>query len=549
MAGFDPDIFGSSQPASAPAGFDPDVFSTGAPRKAPSAGSARSQVESDAISKGAREFAGQGSDALGGVSQAALNALGGFLRGAGSIGATAARPFESGQENDQRRARIDENMQAVGAQPDSWMYRGGKLGGEIAGTAGVGGALANGVRAALPAVQTLGGVNAINGIARGLESGGFRVGSLAGTPAGVATRLGTGGVVGGVSAGMVNPDEAGFGAAVGAAFPGVAQVMGKAGDVASSAFGRSMQPNQRTLDTARQSMDAGYVIPPNMLQPGFANQVIESISGKQATQQIASTRNNAVTERLVRDALGIAPDVQLTQGTLDSLRKTAGKAYAEVSSLSPQAAADLEALKTARNESQGWFKAYNRSARPDDLAQAKQFRAEAETLETALEAHAAAAGKKELIPALRDARKEIAKTYTVGRALNDASGTVDARVLGRMSEKGLPLSDGLEIAGQFASAFPTVAKSPQQIGSPAAHNLKSIASMAFGGGGYGLLGPAGVAAATLPFVAPPIARAAMFSKGAQRGLLEASYPFLDEAAPMGLLTRGGYYGAPLLSGQ
>jgi hypothetical protein len=134
---------------------------------------------------------------------------------------------------------------------------------------------------------------------------------------------------------------------------------------------------------------------------------------------------------------------------------------------------------------------------------------------------------------LQDARKQIAKTYTVGRALNDATGTVDARVLGRMSEKGMPLSDGLDVAGRFASAFPTIAKSPQQVGSPAAHNLKSIASMAFGGAGFLGGGPLGVTAAALPFVAPPMARSIMFSRAAQQGLLN---PALMQEPSLGLLT-------------
>jgi hypothetical protein len=268
-----------------------------------------------------------------------------------------------------------------------------------------------------------------------------------------------------------------------------------------------------------------------MVNPSLKNQIIESISGKQATQQIASTKNTQVTEGLVKQALGLPEDAQLTQATMESLRKTAGKAYADVSSLSPQAASDLEALKQARNDASAWFKSYNRTASPEDLAKAKDFRATADNLENLLEFHALQAGRNDLIPALRDARKQIAKTYTVGCALNDASGTVDARVLGRMSEKGLPLSDGLDIAGQFASAFPSIAKSPQQVGSPAAHNLKALASMGLGLGGHAALGPFGIGSAALPFVAPPLARSIMFSKGAQQGLLSTA-----QQEPIGLLT-------------
>lgn len=489
------------------------------------------------------------------------DAIGGAVRGMGSIGATlltpvdaAARTLNNGQAvnvggidiaGQDRRAGMDAALDTAGVDRNSSAFKTNKLGAEIAGTSGVGGLLAKGL-AAVPGLAT-----AFPGLVNAVQTGGMAANGVQGLP-GVITRAAGGAINGAATAGLVNPEDAKTGALIGGATPLVAQGAG----VVGSMLGRTPKPsvNPTTLETARAGMDAGYVVPPNMLKPSFTNQVVESISGKQATQQIASMRNSDVTEGLVRKALGIADDVPLTQSTMENLRKTAGKAYAEVSQLSPQAAADLEALKIARNESQAWFKAYNRSASPVDLAKAKELRQAAEQLETALENHAKSAGAPELIPALRDARKAIAKTYTVGRALNDATGTVDARVLGRMSEKGLPLSDGLEVAGKFASAFPTITKSPMQVGSPAAHNLKSIASMAMGGSGLAALGPMGAAAAAVPFVAPPVARSIMFSNAAQRGLLsQPSGPGLlrgllsstnKELAPLlyrsnGLLAAGG----------
>lgn len=477
------------------------------------------------------------------------NAVGGAARGAGSIGATLlapidalARKLNNGQPvniggydivGQDRRTGMDGGLDAAGVDRNSSAFGTNKLLTEIAGTSGAGGLVAKGM-AAVPGVAA-----AAPSLLAAIQSGGMVAKGATGVP-GLMTRAAGGAINGAATAGLVNPSDAATGAVLGGATPLVAKGLGAVG----AAWGRGQKPgvNPTTLQTARDGMDAGYVVPPNMLKPSFSNQVVESISGKQATQQIASMRNSDVTEGLVRKALGIAEDVPLTQGTMENLRKTAGKAYGEVSSLSPQAAADLEALKLARNESQGWFKAYNRSASPDDLAKAKAAKQMADQLESALESHAQAAGVPELIPALRDARKAIAKTYTVGRALNDATGTVDARVLGRMSEKGMPLSDGLDVAGKFASAFPTITKSPMQVGSPAAHNLKSMASMAMGGSGLAALGPMGLAAAAVPFVAPPVARSIMFRDGAQRGLL--SQP-RGPSALRGLLANTGDELAPL----
>lgn len=452
------------------------------------------------------------------------DAVGGAIRGLGSLGSTVLRPFESEEENQQRRQKIDRGMaEFLGANPESTAYKTNKLVAEVAGTAGGGGLIAKGL-SLIP-----GAAAALPTLLPAIESGGMLANGAKGLY-GLLNRVAGGAVSGAATAGLVDPKDAQSGAMTGGAFPLGVKVAGEVGGALGRTFG-AKPINPVLQQTARESVDAGYVIPPNMVAPSFRSQVLESVAGKQATQQIASTKNTEVTEKLTRQALGIADDVPLTKSTLEGLRKTAGKAYAEVSSLSPQAAADLEALKVARNESQGWFAAYNRLARPDDLAQAKQFRAQAEALETALEQHAKAASRPDLIPSLRDARKEIAKTYTVQRALNDASGTVDARVFGRMYEKGLPLSDGLDVAGKFASAFPSVAKSTQQVGSPAAHNLKSIASMAMAGGGYMSMGPLGVAAAAVPFVAPPVARSVMFSKPAQRAVA-------GRAGQPGLLSQG-----------
>lgn len=467
------------------------------------------------------------------------NAVGGALRGAGSIGATLLRPFESAAQNSDRRQAMDDGLaNLLGADPGSAAYKTAKLGAEIAGTAGAG----SGVSALLSKIP--GVASALPNLLPAIESGGMVANGLTGLR-GAGTRALGGAISGGATAGLIDPSNARDGALIGGATPVAVQALGAVGRAIGG--GSSRPISDRLLETARESVDAGYVIPPNMVNPSLRNQALESVSGKQATQQIASTRNTQNTEKLVRGALGLADDVPLSKATLENLRGTAGRAYAEVSALSPQASADLEALKIARNESQAWFKAYNRSASPVDLAKAKELRSAASALETQLEQHATDAGRPELIGALRDARKAIAKTYTVERALNDASGAVDARTLGKMYEKGMPLSDGLDKAGKFASAFPSIAKSPQTVGSPAAHNLRAAFGAATGAGGYAALGPYGLAAAALPFVAGSGSRAIMFSPAMQRAMTATPTPGLlssqlDEVAPLlyrsmpGLLT-------------
>ena len=460
--------------------------------------------------------------------------LAGITRGAGSIGATILTPFDYaakalGIENSfigrtDRRAQMDAGLESMGANPDSLAYKGGKLASEIAGTAGVPGLLGK-AALAVPAIAAKAPL-----LASSLASAGTNLGGTTGLLGkDLAVRALGGAASGAASAGLINPEDAKSGAIFGAATPVALFGAGKLGQYIGEKAAANLADEISRFNSKGQinkaiqeSIDAGYTLPPSTVKPTFFNRVVESIPGKQATEQLASIKNNDVTERLVKNALGVADDAPLSNSLLNDLRKQAGTAYSDVAALSPQAAADLEALKTARNEASTWFKAYNRSARPDDLAKAKEFRTLAQNLEESLVQAANDANRKDLIPALIDARKQIAKTYTVERALNDAAGTVDARILGRMKNKGLPLSDGLDTVGTFGAAFRNVAKTPDQIGSPAVHNLKAMLSMAMSGGGAMAAGPAGLLAGAAPFVAPEVAKKVIFSRAMQNSLIPTS---------------------------
>jgi hypothetical protein len=175
------------------------------------------------------------------VLQGGKNAIGGFIRGAGSIGATFAMPFETGTENEARRARIDTNMaDLVGADPNSWMYKGFKLGGEIAGTAGAGGAIAKPVAAFAPK------------LAQAIATSGFSLGgapaasTVAGRAADMGLRMAGGAITGGASAGMVG-DSVGMGAAIGGALPPALKGVGMAGGAVVRGVKSALTPAQQAM--------------------------------------------------------------------------------------------------------------------------------------------------------------------------------------------------------------------------------------------------------------------------------------------------------------
>jgi len=202
------------------------------------------------------EPASAGSRIVSGAVQGAKDLAGGLVRGAGSIGSTLLAPGDAIQDaiagrplmttNKARRADIDAGLQnLLGADPNSVVYGAGKLTGEIAGTAGVGPALAVGARAA-GAAPTV--VNA-------LQSGGMTLGQGAAPGAmNALTRIAGGAATGAASAGLVNPEDAATGAVIGAALPAVAKTVGAAGNALGRAVsGGQMAPEVRALaDRAKQ---------------------------------------------------------------------------------------------------------------------------------------------------------------------------------------------------------------------------------------------------------------------------------------------------------
>jgi hypothetical protein len=158
----------------------------------------------------------------------------GALKGATDLGATALWPLDkmgiTGTTPDQRRANLNQIYQSYG-NPDSLAFKGGELASDIAGTAGVGGALGSVIRGGAELAPFAGRV--LNPLANAVESGGFSLNNPATTLAGKAGNAvlrGTGGALtGGAISGMVDPKDAGMGMLMGAALPATTSLLGEVG--------------------------------------------------------------------------------------------------------------------------------------------------------------------------------------------------------------------------------------------------------------------------------------------------------------------------------
>jgi hypothetical protein len=190
------------------------------------------------------------------------NALGGLIRGAGSIGATLKSPFDIAESAiakrmgadlpaPDRRSGMDEALTGMGADPESLMFKGTKLVGEVAGTAGVGGALANGLRALPFAAKAAPVIEAV-------ASSGMRAGGLTGAKALGARTVG-GAISGGATAGLVNPEDAGMGVLIGGALPGGVQAAKALGSGAKNlAAGVTKHTLGTSTGTGAESVGTAY---------------------------------------------------------------------------------------------------------------------------------------------------------------------------------------------------------------------------------------------------------------------------------------------------
>lgn len=291
--------------------------------------------------------------------------------------------------------------------------------------------------------------------------------------------------------------------------------------------------------TLAEAQAAGYTVPRSLYNPTFASNRLESLGGKAAIKQQAAAENQATTNAIARQALGLPEDAPLSKGLLDVMKDKAAAPYREIANLTPTTPkpatsiyndwgtptpavkgfdpkATLESLKQARNDSQGWFEAYNRSKSPEDLVNAKALRDTADKLETSLEDYAKTLGKPELVDSLIAARKKIAQIYDVRRSLNDATGDVSAQTFGRLFEKGKPLSDGLDTIGKFRTAFPQVSQDGAKIPASGVSKSEALAGLLLGGGASLATGnPVGMAAAAIPLLSHP-AKALALSKVMQK---------------------------------
>jgi hypothetical protein len=225
------------------------------------------------------------------IKQGAGNLAAGAVRGAGNIGqsiltagemlpsrliprvAAGGSIFPDMKADEQQRAKMDLGLQELGANPNSIAYKAGKLGGEIAGTAGVGGLMSGAARLS----------GATPEVIAALRSGGMSGG------ANLATRAGAGAAVGATSTALIDPNlkDIGWGTALGGALPAIGGLAGYAGNAAGSLVRPFFKKGQERIVG---NVLRDFAENPNAARANLANSS-EIVSGSMPTAATAAGDN------------------------------------------------------------------------------------------------------------------------------------------------------------------------------------------------------------------------------------------------------------------
>jgi len=307
---------------------------------------------------------------------------------------------------------------------------------------------------------------------------------------------------------------------------------------------------------AERAIAQGATLPPTQVNPSLLNRMLEGFSGKQQTGQVASIKNQEVINAQARKTLNLPEDTVITPQVLQDYRNVKGQAYdalkanntyyadkqfftdinkrtAELQKLSntTDVTAELrvlnglkqmnfdgvglvEQMKRLRFDGEGNLASLDPSNR--SLGQAQKFAAR--QLEDLAERNLKNFNQPDVMSNFKQARQDIAKSYTIEKSLNAVTGDVSGAKLGQRAAQGKIVPSELQALADAAAAYPTAFQNTARIGS-----VPGISPLD--------VGAAGIAAASASnpsllatVLGRPAVRAGITSPVFQRNMLPSSQP-------------------------
>lgn len=388
-----------------------------------------------------------------------------------------------------------------------------------------------------------------------------------------------------------------YGAATSMAIPGVAISRAQARQAQLQA---EQQRNAVRDLTVRQGQEEGYLVTPGSVTPSTQNVLAERLAGKTRVQQEAAVRNQQVTDRLARRAVGIGENDPLTRANMQQIRtQEYQRGYEPLNRIGPvQADAQFnQALDAVLNRYRGAGQSFpNAIPQPvEDLVNSYrvgQFRsadaveatrtlrdaasasmsrgdnalglaqrAISNALEDQIERQLAQAGNpnaQAMLDQFRASRQRMAISHAVEDAIVEGGGSVNARQLANdLQTRGRYFTGDLDLIARFANISRPVTTQPGTMGTPGAQTM--LGGIGGGLGGFGAYtlggGPGTVGAATMagmyaPQVVSAAARNYLLSPFAQgRAIPTYSRPGVNALAASNEAVLRSLMGVPTFTNQ
>lgn len=263
------------------------------------------------------------------------------------------------------------------------------------------------------------------------------------------------------------------------------------GAVGTARTPKPAAPLTRTQDIASNAVREGYVMSPTSLSPTVGRGALEKSMGKSDFAATASVKNVDLATNQAKSVIGLSPDQQLTSDAFRTYRQAQGNAYQtlrgfdyktdrqfvqnltdEIQNLRSLTTTQPEQINTLRQIAKTNIKgddlvnniidlrdAGNKNIKSSDAALNRLGRTQlkaAKELEDVADRFLTNAGNPDLVNQFRQARQNIAKSYTVEGAFDAASNRIDPRKLASEARKDQPIPNELRTVALAANEAPSL---------------------------------------------------------------------------------------------
>lgn len=335
--------------------------------------------------------------------------------------------------------------------------------------------------------------------------------------------------------------------------------------VSAATTPRQVVPLTQKQLIAQRAIEQGATFVPSEVNPSILNNLLEAFSSKPQTKQLTSIKNAEIGNAAARKFLGVDPDTAITLPVLNKFREDKGKFYDalrsnktyytdqqflksisdkldDLNDLAPtnNVLAEINTLKGLQQlnfGSKGFVEQMKRlkkdsgsnliSQEPANRNLGEIQRFAVNQMEDLAERNLTNIYKQpDVVKNFKQAREDIAKSYTLQKSLNLATGDVSLAELGQRAKRGKIVPAELQVLADAAAAFPNSFQNVARIGSAPGPNLTDLAAGTVGAVSTGNAGALGAV------FGRPLGRNLITSPMYQRNLLPNTTP-----QPPGLLNR------------